>query len=113
MESLTGLINTYSKTDHWNSDDITNTRINNNHNNRAEERAPPMEKAFQGRAHLKTDIKETNNIQKKTDIDRNLRKLELDRAHTPRAHSAIYDCFCVHSYFVNFRKLIEVLLNCM
>ena len=60
------------KTDHWNSNDSTNTRINNNHNNRAEERAPPTEKAFQGRAHLKTDIKETNNIQKKTDIDRNL-----------------------------------------
>ena len=30
-----------------------------------------MEKAFQGRAHLRTDIKEKNNIQKK---DRNLYK---------------------------------------
>ena len=65
MEALTGLINTYSKkTDHWNSDDSTNIRINHNHN-RAEERAPPTEKASQGRANLKTDIKETDNIQKK------------------------------------------------
>ena len=62
--SLDSLIH-IQKTDHWNSDDSTNTRINNNHNNRAEERAPPTEKAFQGRVHLKTDIKETNNIQKK------------------------------------------------
>ena len=63
--SLDSLIH-IKKTDRWNSDDSTNTRINNNHNNRAEERAPPMEKAFQGRAHLKTNIKETNNnIQKK------------------------------------------------
>ena len=77
MEALTGLINTYvQKTDHWNSDDNTsNTRTNHNHSNQTEERAPPTEKAFQGRAHLKTDIKETDNIQKKTDIDRNLYKL--------------------------------------
>ena len=77
MEALTGLINTYvQKTDHWNSNDNTsNTRTNHNHSNQTEERAPPTEKAFQGRAHLKTDIKETDNIQKKTDIDRNLYKL--------------------------------------
>ena len=62
MEALTGLINTYSKKGPL---EQRNTRINNNHNNRAEERAPPTDKAFQGRAHLKTDIKETNNIQKK------------------------------------------------
>ena len=72
--SLDSLIH-IQKTDHWNSDDSTNTRINNNHNNQAEERAPPTEKAFQGRAHFKTDIKETNNIQIKTDIHRNLYKL--------------------------------------
>ena len=62
--SLDSLIHNKKK-DNWNSDDSTNTCINNNHNNRAEERAPPTEKAFQGRVHLKKDIKETNNIQKK------------------------------------------------
>ena len=62
--SLDSLIH-IPKTDHWNCDNSTNTHINNNHNNRAEERAPPTENAFQGRTHLKTDIKETNNIQKK------------------------------------------------
>ena len=54
---------------------VEQLRINNYHNNRAEERAPPTEKAFQGRVHLKTDVKETKNIQKETDIDRNLHKL--------------------------------------
>ena len=62
--SLDSLIH-IQKTDHWNSDDSTNTCINNTQNNRAEERTPPTEKAFQGRAYLKMDIKEMNNIQKK------------------------------------------------
>ena len=49
-------------------------------------------------------------------------KLELCRAHTPRAHCAIYRVTVtvafvhVHGYnfvIVNFRKLVEVLLNCI
>ena len=54
--SLDSLIH-IQKTDHCNSDDSTNTGINNNHNNRAEERAPPTEKAFQGRVHLRQTLK--------------------------------------------------------
>ena len=38
--------------------------------------------------------------------------LELCRAHTPRAHCAIYRIAFV-CMAVNFRKLVEVLLNCM
>ena len=45
-------------------------------------------------------------------------KLELCRAHTPRAHCAIYRVAFVrvhgHNFvIVNFRKLVEVLLNCI
>ena len=38
----------------------SNTHTNHNHNNQTEERVPPTEKAFQGRVHLKMDIKEMN-----------------------------------------------------
>ena len=43
-------------------------------------------------------------------------KLELCRAHTPRAHCVIYRVAFVHVHgynfvIVNFRKLVEVLLN--
>ena len=41
-------------------------------------------------------------------------KLELCRAHTPHADCAIYiELLCMHDYnLVDFRKLVEMLLNC-
>ena len=49
-----------------------------------------------------------------------IKKLELCtcRAHTPRAHCAIYRVAFVHVHgynfvIVNFRNLVEVLLNCI
>ena len=67
--SLDSLIH-IQKTDHWNSDDSTNTRINNDHINRAEERVLLSKEGHTSRRTLKK-----RTIYRKTDIDRNLHKL--------------------------------------
>ena len=50
MEALTGLINTYSKTDHWNSDNTSNTCTNHNRNNQTEE-GPRQRKRLSKEGH--------------------------------------------------------------